>query len=488
MQSFHRRGFLRMVSAALCSSSILDRAFAQSQSQQSRTSKPNILLILSDDHSSPHLSCAGDPNLKTPNIDKLAQEGMSFQRAYTTAPQCVPSRASIMTGRSAVDIRMTRFSAPLPRDVIAYPELLREAGYYTGLCGRSFHLDGSGRLPQATKKVFDEHNLRTFADRVDWIGPGDFNKNPENLEAFLGQVPNGKPFFIQICYSDPHRTFTAKNYEPDPDSLKIPPNLPDMPSVRKDLAGYYGEIQRLDEAVGKLLAILDEHGLKSNTIVAFMGDNGAALLRGKGTLYEWGLRVPLIVRWPGHVEASTTCDALISGEDLAPTFLKAAGLTAPEKMTGISFLNALIGKQFQKREYAFAERGAHGSGLPNGTGPFDLGRCVITSRYKLIYNALWQLPYSAVDFAGGPMWKDLLARHEAGTLGPKFSQAFFAEHRPMFELYDLQQDPYEFDNLAGKSTAAKVEEDLKAILQEWMILNQDYLPLPVPPPPRRARG
>jgi len=481
MKSLDRRSFIGLASASVAGLAALDRAFAQQSVAKSNTDKPNILFILSDDHTAPHLGCYGDTNLKTPNIDKLAAEGMRFERAYTTAPQCVPSRASLMTGRSAVDIRMTRFSAPLPRDIAAFPELLRREGYYTGLCGRGFHLDGSSRLPEESKRVFDKYKLQTFHERVDWIGPTDFTNNPQNLRTFLGLVPKGKPFFVQVGYSDPHRAYTAKNYEPDPGSLKIPPNLPDTELVRKDLAGYYGEIQRLDEAVGKLLAVLDENNLKNNTIVALIGDNGAALLRGKGTLYEWGLRVPLIVRWPGRIRPVTKSDALISGEDLAPTFLDAAGVAAPKEMTGVSFLNALVGKQFQGRKYAFAERGAHGSGLPQGTGPFDLGRCVITSRYKFIYNALWQLPYSPVDFASGAMWKDLQKRHEAGTLDAKFSKAFFAEQRPMFELYDLQQDPYEFNNLIGKPATAGVEKDLKAALQEWMILNQDYLPLPILP-------
>jgi arylsulfatase A-like enzyme len=485
MKSIGRRSFLGLSSAVLLSPAALSRTFAREDPAESNNDKPNILFILSDDHSVPHLGCYGDPNLKTPNLDKLAAEGMRFERTYTTAPQCVPSRASLMTGRSAVDIRMTRFSAPLPRDIVAFPELLRREGYYTGLCGRTFHLDGSGSLPEASQKVFDKYNLQTFHDRVDWIGSGDFAQNPQNLRAFLGRVPKDKSFFLQVGYSDPHRTYTAKAYEPDPDSLKIPSNLPDTPLVRKDLAGYYGEIQRMDEAVGKLLAVLDDNNLKNNTIVAFMGDNGAALLRGKGTLYEWGLKVPLIVRWPGRVKPGTKSGALISGEDLAPTFLDAAGVRAPKEMTGVSFLNALMGKQIQERKYAFAERGAHGSGLPQGTGPFDLGRCVITSRYKFIYNALWQLPYSPVDFAGGAMWKDLQKRHETGTLDAKFSKVFFAEQRPMFELYDLQEDPHEFNNLIGKPAAAGVEQDLKDALQEWMILNQDYLPLPVPPKPKK---
>jgi len=482
-----RRRFLGLASATLLSPTAFGRVFARQAPVESRRDKPNILFILSDDHSVPHLGCYGDPNLKTPNLDKLAAEGMRFDRVYTTAPQCVPSRASLMTGRSAVDIRMTRFSAPLPRNIVAFPELLRHGGYYTGLCGRTYHLDGSGGMPDVSQKVFDKHKLRTFSDRVDWIGPGDFANNPANLKAFLKQVPSGRPFFLQVGYSDPHRTYTARQYEPNPESLKIPPNIPDVPSVRKDLAGYYGEIQRLDEQVGKLLGVLGEYGLANNTLVAFMGDNGAALLRGKGTLYEWGLKVPLIIRWPGHIKPGTAGGVLISGEDLAPTFLEAAGVEAPGEMTGKSFLSVLLGQSGKHREYAFAERGAHGSGLPTGTGPFDLGRCVIASRYKLIYNALWQLPYSPVDFAGGEMWKDLRARHEAGTLDAKFSRMFFAEHRPMFELYDLQADPYEFNNLAGKAEAAGIEKQLKEVLQEWMILSQDYLPLPIPSPPKASK-
>ncbi|HUV62727.1 MAG TPA: sulfatase-like hydrolase/transferase, partial [Sedimentisphaerales bacterium] len=138
MKFIDRRSLLGLASASVASLAGLSRAFAQESATKSYNDKPNILFILSDDHSVPHLGCYGDPNLKTPNLDKLAAEGMRFERTYTTAPQCVPSRASLMTGRSAVDIRMTRFSAPLPRDVAAFPELLRREGYYTGLCGRTF--------------------------------------------------------------------------------------------------------------------------------------------------------------------------------------------------------------------------------------------------------------------------------------------------------------------------------------------------------------
>src|SRR5262245_44992290 len=133
---------------------------------------PNILLIVSDDHHAGHVACYGDKNVKTPNLDKLAASGVRMERAYVTTPQCVPSRASLMTGRSPVGIQMTRFSAPLPADVVTFVELLRDAGYYTGICGRNFHLDGSGNQPPETKAAFEKHKLETFARRVDWLKKG----------------------------------------------------------------------------------------------------------------------------------------------------------------------------------------------------------------------------------------------------------------------------------------------------------------------------
>jgi arylsulfatase A-like enzyme len=130
--------------------------------------RPNILLVLSDDHCAPHVGCYGNLDIRTPNLDRLAAAGMRFERAYVTCPQCVPSRASIMSGRSPVAIQMTRFSAPLPAEVQVFPELLRAQGYYAGVAGRTYHLDGS-RLPPETQKVFDAYALRTFAKRLDYV-------------------------------------------------------------------------------------------------------------------------------------------------------------------------------------------------------------------------------------------------------------------------------------------------------------------------------
>lgn len=491
----NRRSFLRRAGrlSVLPATAALSASARAQESTAAAADRPNILLVLTDDHSNPHVGCYGNADIRTPNLDRFAAEGMRFERAYVTSPQCVPSRASLMSGRSPVGIQMTRFSAPLPADVPIYPEALRRAGYYTGLAGRTYHLDGS-RVPMETERVFRERNLRTMRNRLDSVrtSGGRADESVRQFAEFLDAVPKGKPFFLQLGFSEPHRPLD-KNAIPDPHDpakLRLPTHFPDTPLVREDFARYYDEISRFDAAFGRVMNELERRGLEKNTLVVFMGDNGGALLRGKGTLYELGIRVPLLVRWPDVVRPGASADTLISGEDLGPTLLDAAGLSPLPGMTGKSFLPLLRGQQqaFTGRSYAFSERGAHGSGLPSGSGAFDLGRCVVSPTHKLIYNALWQIPYSPVDFAGSLLWKDLQARHAAGTLGKELGRIYFSSTRPMFELYNLKADPSEMNNLVGKADAAAVEKDLKSALQEWMIVERDFLPLPVPPPPQRGGG
>lgn len=444
--------------------------------------RPNILVIMSDDHSAPHLGCHG-ADVRTPNLDRLAAAGLRGDRVYVCAPQCVPSRAGYLCGRSPIGIQMTRFSAPLPMDVRTYPELLRASGYFAGVAGRSFHLDGTGNAPE-TREALDRHQLRTFARRLDFVKTaGGRQQILAQYEEFLAAVPAGRPWYLQLCFSDPHRGWDDQHQLPphDPAALKLPGHFPDTPLVREELARYYDEIARMDSDVGRVLAILEQRGLARNTLVLFTGDNGASQLRGKGTLYEFGIHVPLVIRWPGVIDPGRASDALISGEDLAPTLLAAAGLEPAPGMTGRSFLPLLRGDAgYTPRGHLFAERGAHGSGLPTNTAAFDLARCVVTPQHKLIYHALYQLPYHPVDFAGTPMWKDLQDRHAAGTLGEPFERLYFPPERGLFELYDLAADPFELSNLAGREEHRDLERRLKGLLHEWMLLERDYVPLPLP--------
>jgi len=443
--------------------------------------RPNILLILSDDHSAPYLSCYGNPDLKTPNIDRIAREGILFRRAYTTAPQCVPSRASILTGRNVLDVQMLRFSAPLDKSIITYPEILRKSGYYTGICGRSYHLDGSGKMPPATAATFKEFGMVTFKNRVDYLKMGSDDKVLSLVTEFLDQAPEDKPFSLWVNYSDPHRIYNAKEHEPDPTKIHVPDVMPDTKLLREDLAGYLGEINRLDGRIGLLLKELEKRGKLDNTLIVFMGDNGGALLRGKGTLYDCGLHVPLLVRWPGKIKPGKTADILISGEDIAPTLLEAAGQNPDKMMTGKSFLQTLNGDEKDVRDYVFAVRGAHGGGLPGKSSDFDLSRVIFNKKYKLIYNPLFQLPYNPVDFASNQFWLELIRLNKENKLDKRFSGTIlFTEQRPMFELFDLAKDPGEFVNLSGKEEYREIEYQLKAALHRWMIIYRDVVPLPIP--------
>jgi arylsulfatase A-like enzyme len=464
---------MRSIFAAICSLAV----FASLSTAAENATRPNILLILSDDHSVPHVGCYGNKDIKTPHLDHFAAEGIRCDRAYVACPQCVPSRAAIMTGRSPVRIQMTRFSAALPADIVTYPELLRAQGYFAGLCGRTFHLDGTRPVQEV---LLSKQAMRPFADRLDYVRSANQQQALGQMQEFL-DLAKGKPWFLQLCFNDPHRPLDRNEYSAayDPVRLSLPAHYPDTALVRDDFARYYGEITRLDELFGKILVELDRRGLADNTLVAFMGDNGCSQLRGKGTLYEYGIHVPLLLRWPGKIKPGSSTGELISAEDVAPTFLEAAGVAPAKEMTGKSFLKRLRGEPFEGRKYVFAERGAHGSGLPTGTSPFDLGRVVVTKTHKLIYNALWQLPYQPVDFNGDTFWKELAEMNAAGKLSPEMSRIYFSPTRPMFELYDLVNDPREFNNLIGKPEVAGIQQELKTALQEWMILERDFLPLPV---------
>lgn len=447
--------------------------------------RPNILFVLSDDHSYPFLSCYGDTNVRTPAVDQLAAEGIKFHRFFTAAPQCVPARAAYLTGRSPVAARITRFSSPLPRDVITFPEILREkANYFTGIAGRSYHLDGAaGNNAGATSSdLITKHGLRTFAQRVDYVRTGNDTVAIEQMREFLEKKPAEKPFCLWLNFSDPHHPWTPEaNYRPDPASLKLPPHLPDSPGMRDQLADYCGEVNRVDHSMKLVLDLLAEKGFAANTLVVFAGDNGMAFPHGKGSLYDPGCNVPLVIRWPGVVRPGGDSRALLSNEDLAPTLLAAAGLPPGDKMTGQSFLGLLQGDTYTPRQHLFMERGPHGSApvaVNMKNSGYDLSRAVRSDRYKLIYNCTPWIPYSPVDSAGGAAWRDLTSANEAGKLSEGLRATYFTTPRPVYEVYDLESDPSELKNLTGSPALQSVEHSLRVALAEKMITDFDYLPLP----------
>ena len=430
--------------------------------------RPNVLMILSDDHSVPHLGCYGDKVVQTPNIDAFAREGMRFDRAYSTASVCNPSRASILTGQSPQRVHMTRLHGPLPREYKTYYEYMREGGYATGVAGRNHHMDGGSDATWGTG-IHKRNNLLTMAERVDFLHKGDQEDGPGQFEKFLDGKPKNKPFVFQIGFSDPHLPWTATEIEKryNPADVQLPGFLPDTPQMRRMMVKYYAEISHADGIFEQIMRILDKRGLRENTMVVFMGDNGVSIPFGKMTLYQTGWHVPLIVRWPGHVKPGTSTDELISGVDFLATYLEAAGLPVPAGTESRSFLNLLEGKPHKGRDYVFGSRG--------WCVTMDTGRALTSKTHSFIYNAWPQ--FRRVDFYDPPGYQ-FRRETAAGPVNPLVAAKWERQSRPLYELFDLRKDPNELENLAGKPEVTSIQTTFMQVLSEWMEVSHDFLPPP----------
>ncbi len=480
--SFIKAGILPLLS------SFAFPLFANTNPNGTSTDKPNIILILSDDHSFPHVGCYNDVNVLkynlTPNLDAFAKKGIRFERAYTTAPQCAPSRTSMFTGCSPVSIDVTRFAEPARKDVPFFSDILRKSGYWVGLDGRNHHLDGAeGDNNPMINEVLGKEGMRSLDLRFDHVVKyntkgAHLAEVPQRINSILDEVPMGKPFFLYFGFNQPHRKFEDGYEEINPDQLVLPPDFPDLPEVRKDYARYLSDVRDMDRGFGSVMKVLEDRELSKNTIVIFMGDNGESLLRGKGTLHGRGIHVPLIIRFPGVTNPNSSSKTLVSGEDLAPTILELAGLSFEKSITGKSFSNSIKGIEDQnKREYVFAERGWHAGPLTRTDG-FDLSRSVTSERYHYIYNALPKQEFAQVDMVKTEAWQEVVKANSENRLSGLIQNFYFYKERAVFELYDLQNDPYELNNLSGQKEYQEIEKTLRDEMEKKMLIDHDFLPLP----------
>ena len=316
--------------------------------------RPNILLIVSEDNG-PELGCYGDPFVNTPVLDKLVEEGVRFQNAFVPQAGCSQSRAALLTGLyphqngqiglATWKFRMYREDRP---NIV---RSLKQTGYRTGIIGK-LHINPKSVFPFDMKEIltsnFDRRKL------------GDYAKHAEGFFSV-----NDKPFFLSVNYPDAHRPFIkqvrglpAKQLTGE-DVKPLPYFGLDTPQLRSDTANYYNCMNRLDTLVGDLLAALDRTGKTANTLVVYLGDHGADLLRGKRTSYEGGVRVPLIIRWPGEAKPKQVRHELVSTLDLMPTLLGVAKAEPVADLPGLSLLPLLRGEETQWREYLFTEFQLH---------------------------------------------------------------------------------------------------------------------------------
>lgn len=406
---------------------------------------PNILVLIADDAGYRDFGCYSNDAINTPNIDLLAKEGLKFNNAFLTIAQCSPSRISILSGlyphsTGAEDLHMS-----LPENVLLLPSYLKQKNYYSGLLYKS-HLGQNG------DKQFD-----FISSSLD-----DFN-------TFIDSAKSN-PFFLWIGFVDPHRPYEKDiiNNPQDPEKVYVPPYLVDNKKTREDLADYYNEIMRMDLKIGEYLDILKRRDLYDNTLIIFLTDNGAPFPREKGTIYDAGIKTPLIFTWKDRISKSVEYDGLTSAIDLAPTILDITGIKVPDNLQGQSIKKVLKDQSVPGRDYIFAERNWHNCD--------EHIRSVRSDNYKLISNAYLDVPFGTpADITNSPSWKSLYELNVENSLS-KAQRLIFKVPREEYEFYDLKNDPMELNNLINSENHLSEIDKLKPVLNNWIEETGDFSP------------
>ena len=406
--------------------------------------KPNMVFIIADDCTFRDIGCYGG-QAKTPNIDRLAAQGMKFERCFQAAPMCSPTRHNIYTGLYPVK------SGAWPNHTRAYPHVksivhhLRPQGY---------------RVTQTGKTHINPRTVFPFEN----FGGG---KNPDMKyidRLFAETAQGGKPFCLFACSNEPHTPWNkgdASAYPPA--KVKLPPYIVDTPRVREDFSNYLAEITYYDSQVGEILALLEKHKLADNTLVMVVSEQGNAFPFAKWTCYDHGLQSAMIVRWPGKVKAGSVTDAMVEYVDVTPTFIDAAGGKPVAPVDGRSFLPVLLGKADRHKEQVFGIMTTRG--IINGTDAYAI-RSVREERYKLILNLNYESKFTNAC-TKMPLFQSMVAKAAAGdTTAKRLVKAY--HHRPAVELYDLEKDPLEMNNLVGKTDSEVHVKRLRGKLEAWM--------------------
>lgn len=408
-----------------------------------RRSKPNFLFIIADDCTYRDLGCYGG-QAHTPNIDKLATEGMLFTHCFQAAPMCSPTRHNIYTGlypvKSGAYPNHT-FAKAGTKSVVHY---LKPLGYRVAL---------SGKRHISPKEVFPFEYLAG-------------NKNPDfkAISAFMASCKKGgTPFCLFACSNEPHTPWNKGDPSRyDAAKLKLPPYFVDTRETRVSMTKYLAEITYYDGQVGDCLKLLDKHGLADNTLVIVVSEQGSSFPFGKWTCYDTGLQSAFVARWPGKIEPGAVSDAMIEYVDVLPTYIEAAGGTPAAALDGRSLLAVLGGKATEHKKYVFGEMTTRG--INNGSDYFGI-RSVRSRRYKYIWNFTPEVKFrnACTSSAIFKSW-----RNKAAGSPDAADKVRRYEHRPGEELYDMTKDPYEWNNLADDPDFSQVKAELKATLLAWM--------------------
>ena len=425
--------------------------------------RPNILLIVSEDNG-PEIGCYSEPFVQTPVLDKLATNGVRFQNAYVPQAGCSQSRAALLTGlyphqNGQIGLATWKFRM-YREDTPNIVRSLKEVGYRTGIIGK-LHINPATAFPfdmkEMTSANFSRKNLNDYA---------------QHAEAFFNAGDN--PFFLSVNFPDAHRPFIKQVSGLPKRPLTADDVKPlayfgiDTPQLRPETANYYNCMSRLDSLIGDLLAALERSEKADSTLVVYLGDHGADLLRGKRTSYEGGIRVPLIVHWPNQAKPKQVRTELVSTLDLMPTLLAVAGAEPLAGLPGRSFLPLLRDEDTRWRRYLFTEYHMHSA------HNFYPQRTVRNARFKLIENLMPGRTNPGYDFTLKRFFANLLPTIEAAPT--HIRAAYHRMRKPrQFELYDLQADPHEFHDLVANAEYAETLAELTQELAVWRKQTNDPL-------------
>lgn len=431
------------------------------QNDSQHLQRPNIVVCIADDLSALHIGAMGYKGVRTPNMDRVAREGVVFEQGYCSAPSCAPSRAALLSGQDFCRLEEgANLLGSFPAKFSVYPDILeRERNYAAGLTRKGW---GPGNVPASSR-----------------------TRNPAgvtfpNIETFLDSRKKAQPFAYWFGSNNPHRPYEAgngANSGVDVARLVLPPHLPDVSPVRNDFADYIGEVEAFDREVGEILSALDVRGLADNTILVVTSDNGMPFPRAKMTGYDWGTRVPLLIRWPQRVRPNRRVTDFVSQIDLAPTFLEAAHLPVPKEMTGRSLMGILTGGRSgrveRRRDRVYFGRERHDIHRTETGRLQPVGypiRGVRTDDFLYLRN--YKPERLATEDKQGPSDLDD---------GP--TKAYFREHRddpdfkatydrifarrPAEELYDLKTNPNQFVSVAELSRYSSKLREIRGDMERW---------------------
>ena len=422
---------------------------AASLGQAEAARQPNILIVIADDLNKDSVGVYGNKDVKTPNIDRLASQGMRFNMAYTSTAMCAPTRQQMYTGlypvRSGAYPNHSKVK-PGTKSLVHY---LKALGYRVGLSGkRHFGPPSSFPFEQVSRKV-DAKAIREFVTRDE-----------------------KQPFCLLVTSNSPHVPWSAGDASQyDPGKLTIPPYWVDTPEMRKSLTRYYAEITELDREVGECMKILRETKQEDNTAMIFTTEQGAQYPGCKWTCYENGLNVGFIVRWPGQVKPGSVSDAMIHYVDVAPTLVEMAGGEAIKGLDGRTFLGVLRGKTKRHNSVTY---GVHTQMNAIGSPPTGYAvRSIRAGKWKYIMNLNHKVTFKNALTQNDKenYWASWVRPAKTDPKAARLVKRYL--NRPAEELYDLSKDPHELNNLAGREKQAKVKARLKQQLQDWMTSQGD---------------